>query len=317
MKNNSLSTLLITTAIFGMVATSNAQNTFPTGVGTNAGIGITSPNANLQLYSNTDYIISNRNGSTNYGKTSRVLLTTSNSGSSQTDGFEIRYSGTNATLTNQENNATIGLKTSGAVLSLQGSFNRITAGSGVISNANTFGYFNVQSTGDNGIFIRTFATGKFGMRVQVLDATTNAMEVVNAGNTSEKTFEVNGGGQVKMLVANASTNALEVLNQSNNTEKNFTVNGGGQVYARKYTTTLANIPDYVFEKEYKLMSLDSLQNYITLNNHLPNVPSAKEYEKEGVDLGEMNRILLEKVEELTLYILELNKEIEKLKTEVK
>ena len=59
------------------------------------------------------------------------------------------------------------------------------------------------------------------------------------------------------------------------------------------------------------MSLTDLKTFITTNQHLPNIPSALEYEKNGVDLGEMNRLLLEKVEELTLYLLQLE---ERLKT---
>lgn len=64
-------------------------------------------------------------------------------------------------------------------------------------------------------------------------------------------------------------------------------------------------PDYVFEEDYDLLSLESLQNYIQENKHLPEVPSAAEMEEDGIDLGVMNMLLLKKVEELTLYQLEL------------
>jgi len=66
-------------------------------------------------------------------------------------------------------------------------------------------------------------------------------------------------------------------------------------------------PDYVFEKEYKLSSLEDIKTYIDQNKHLPEVPSAKEMEKNGVLLGEMNILLLKKIEELTLYVIELKK----------
>jgi hypothetical protein len=68
-----------------------------------------------------------------------------------------------------------------------------------------------------------------------------------------------------------------------------------------------NWPDYVFASDYKLMTIDSLQSYIIQNSHLPNVPSAKEVEENGIMAGEMNGILLKKVEELTLYMIEQNK----------
>jgi len=73
----------------------------------------------------------------------------------------------------------------------------------------------------------------------------------------------------------------------------------------------ANWPDFVFEDNYQLKSLASLENYINTNNHLPGVPTAKEVQNEGVKLGEMNAILLQKVEELTLYLIEQEKIIEK------
>ena len=63
-------------------------------------------------------------------------------------------------------------------------------------------------------------------------------------------------------------------------------------------------PDYVFKKGYDLKSLEEVQNYIQEHGHLPNIPSAKEMEANGVQLGEMNMKLLEKIEELTLYTLE-------------
>lgn len=72
-------------------------------------------------------------------------------------------------------------------------------------------------------------------------------------------------------------------------------------------------PDYVFAKNYRLKSLGELEYFISQNNHLPNMPSAKEVEKSGFDVGDMNKRLLEKVEELTLYVIQLKKEIDALK----
>ncbi|HRK55440.1 MAG TPA: tail fiber protein [Cyclobacteriaceae bacterium] len=67
-------------------------------------------------------------------------------------------------------------------------------------------------------------------------------------------------------------------------------------------------PDYVFEKDYPLTSLEELKSYIDQNKHLPEVPSAKEMEETGINLKEMNLLLLKKVEELTLHLIELKKE---------
>jgi hypothetical protein len=73
-------------------------------------------------------------------------------------------------------------------------------------------------------------------------------------------------------------------------------------------------PDYVFEKDYKLAPLEHVERYLDENKHLPEIPSAKEIKEKGLDLAEMNLKLLKKVEELTLYSIKQNHEIENLKT---
>lgn len=85
-------------------------------------------------------------------------------------------------------------------------------------------------------------------------------------------------------------------------------------------------PDYVFEKyfngfsealpEYKLISLEELEAFLKMNHHLPQVPSAAQMEEDGISLKEMNLLLLQKIEELTLYTLQQQKEIDALKEKV-
>lgn len=76
-----------------------------------------------------------------------------------------------------------------------------------------------------------------------------------------------------------------------------------------------NWPDYVFEPSYNLPSLSELEQYIKTNKHLPEVPSASEVKENGLSLGEMNAILLKKVEELTLHLIELKKTDDQLKAQ--
>ncbi|MBV7531171.1 hypothetical protein [Chitinophaga sp. sic0106] len=90
----------------------------------------------------------------------------------------------------------------------------------------------------------------------------------------------------------------------------------GTVLARKVKVTASEWPDYVFAKDYSLPSLLEVEKYIGEHQHLPGVPSATEVEREKVDLGAMNEILLRKIEELTLYLIEERKEREALKAEV-
>ena len=65
--------------------------------------------------------------------------------------------------------------------------------------------------------------------------------------------------------------------------------------------------DFVFEDDYSLMSLNELDNYIKVNKHLPEIPTTQEVEENGISVGEMNAKLLQKIEELTLYVIELQK----------
>jgi hypothetical protein len=82
----------------------------------------------------------------------------------------------------------------------------------------------------------------------------------------------------------------------------------GNIHAEEVKVDLnVPAPDYVFETEYNLLSLQEVQAYIRQNKHLPEVPAAKEMEQNGVNLSEMNMLLLKKVEELTLYLLEQEK----------
>lgn len=90
----------------------------------------------------------------------------------------------------------------------------------------------------------------------------------------------------------------------------------GKIVAKEIVVTQLLWADYVFAKNYKLNNLDYLENYIKENKHLPNVPSAKEVEEKGVSLGEMSKIQMEKIEELSLYIIELNKKTEQLNLQI-
>lgn len=89
----------------------------------------------------------------------------------------------------------------------------------------------------------------------------------------------------------------------------------GSIRTKEVTVEAANWPDYVFSQDYELISLQEIERHIQEKKHLPNIPSAEEVAKNGIEVGEMNKLLLEKVEELTLHILELNRRIEALEGE--
>lgn len=112
------------------------------------------------------------------------------------------------------------------------------------------------------------------------------------------------------------TNGVTRLTIKNSTG-NVIVNEALESKKVKVTSTPGSFPDYVFKPDYSLMPIDQLANYIKENGHLPNIPKAAEVEKNGQDLGLIQQKLLEKIEELTLYMIDSNAENKKLKTENK
>ena len=146
------------------------------------------------------------------------------------------------------------------------------------------------------------------------------------------TNAVNSGNNFWTIAAyNSNTRSSERLNFYNNATGNImTITGDGNVGIGTSNPTyklsvLGNIrstevvvetgwADYVFSEKYKLPKLEEVEKFIQQNKHLPNIPSAKEVEENGLYLGDMQKRMMEKIEELTLYVIELKKEIEKIKS---
>lgn len=88
------------------------------------------------------------------------------------------------------------------------------------------------------------------------------------------------------------------------------LDNNGLLFAREIKVNLDAWPDYVFDANYSLMPLSELQKYIRENNHLPNVPGACEMEESGINVAKSNVMLMEKVEELTLYLLQMKEQLD-------
>ena len=87
----------------------------------------------------------------------------------------------------------------------------------------------------------------------------------------------------------------------------------GNIRAREIKLETSNWPDYVFGENYRQLSLEEVEDFIKANGHLPGLKSAEEYQEEGVNMMELNQMLLEKIEEMTLHLIEKDKEIKSLK----
>lgn len=150
----------------------------------------------------------------------------------------------------------------------------------------------------------------------------NALSASTAGVLTLNTNGVSSPS-IGFFINSNNRNFFTVTEQQilykNETQDLFKVDDNGYVYARKSIVTLANpFPDYVFESSYKLKPLNELEAYINKYKHLPNVPSAEEIaaNKNQVDVGDMQVKLLEKVEELHLYVIQQQQQIEKQQKEI-
>lgn len=201
---------------------------------------------------------------------------------------------TRMTIKNSTGNVGIGTTTPQATLSLgaaagkrmlvyDGGDASVQAGFGIdmSGSGRELSLFHSTSNGSDGDI-------SFGRRLESTGAYTELMRIRGDGNVG---------------IGTASPQAKLAVN--------------GDLYAKKVKVTQTGWPDYVFHKTYKLRPLSEVEQYIKKYQHLPEVPSAAKIEKDGVDLGDNQATLLKKIEELTLYIIDLNKEVNALKKEIR
>jgi hypothetical protein len=133
----------------------------------------------------------------------------------------------------------------------------------------------------------------------------------------------NGGGNETWVGAINIDQANHVgINTQNTSGYTFNVNGTAVfdgVTVKNFSGNKPNATpwaDYVFAKEFQLPSLASIEDYIKANHHLPGIPTSAEVAEKGLDLGANQARLLEKIEELTLYTIELQKQVDQLKNQI-
>ena len=252
------------------------------------GINLTDPKHHLQIHGTTNYSVSLEPedpsdpvvlSTLDYGRTGRFAITNSTTGADEKDGGLIMQNENDLRILNQ---APGNFYLSGGGVKLSFVNDRAYLGVNPSGHA-TLAKLNVYRPGENGLRVRTSTTGDYGI----------------------------------LSIAPEEESALLVAAETypENEDYNFKVTGGGTVYGRKFVTTLDPFPDYVFESDYELMGYDNLRSFIASKKHLPNMPTAEEIEENGADLGEINRVLVEKVEEMTLYILELEERLAKMEAQ--
>lgn len=193
--------------------------------------------------------------------------------------------GTSGLQFTQLNNASAAVEGNGKVLSLDAS------GNVILVNGGTGGTAGWTFTGNSGLTAGSFI------------GTTDAIPMVLKANNIEG-IRIGTNGNIGI-----GTQAIN--------DAGYKLYVEGNIRTRKVKVDQATWADYVFDKDYRLPALAEVEKYIQQHRHLPDVPSAAEVAKEGLDLGDNQAALLKKIEELTLYIIEQNRRIEKLEAGLK
>ncbi|WP_418498947.1 hypothetical protein [Flagellimonas sp.] len=185
------------------------------------------------------------------------------------------------------------------------------------------------------IFNATEAAGQFIPRIFGYHVSDDRYAIQLVGGTSETND--NGTNALVNFDARLSSGSVEirplfVWTSFNDKKMTMLANGNlgigttspdaklavnGNIHAKEVKVDLVGWPDYVFKKGYNLPTLEEVEMHIKERGHLINIPSAKEVEENGIELGEMNKLLLEKIEELILYTLQQQRELEEHKEENK
>ena len=154
-----------------------------------------------------------------------------------------------------------------------------------------------------------------GLQISNSDRTRNSILAHGQGG-----LEVRNGNGVPMMSFDNGSRKVGIGTTTPQNE--LSVNG--TIWAKEIRCSLTDGADWVFEDDYELLKLEEVEAFIKENKHLPEVPSAEEFRQNDLNVAEMDNKLLQKIEELTLYLIEQNKqnqsqqaEIEELKKEIK
>lgn len=160
--------------------------------------------------------------------------------------------------------------------------------------------------------------------VQALHISGGSIRIDNAAKTNAAGISVTsiqGSPYAELNLFGGAGTGLFVRNDGNvgigttNPIEKLSVNGN--IRTKKVIVTQTSWSDYVFDSSYHFKTLDEVEVFIKQNKHLPDIPSVKEVAENGIDLGDSQALLLKKIEELTLYIIEVNKKNRELQTELK
>lgn len=174
----------------------------------------------------------------------------------------------------------------------------------VTSGPNNMAVFQTTSSGNSWISVQNGTTwANFGI------GATLAHPYLWSATGS---FFIGGDGPNPTLFVSGMVSGNVGIGTTDTKGYRLAVNGSA-IFTSAFVKAYSNWPDYVFTRDYRLLPLDSVSRYIEANHHLPDIPSADSVATSGLNLGEGQALLLKKIEELTLYLIEQKKELEALK----
>ncbi len=256
----------------------------------NVGIGLSTPTYQLDLY----HTSSQSSGQNSAGNVLNIQT-------AATSGNNISF-GAKAKMTNSSGDVALGISLVGSsehngagnVVNMRGvQGSGWISGSGTVTNMTAF-YASLSVTGAGS------ATNGYGLYINDFPSGVTNKWGVYVNDANAKNYFAGSLG----------------IGTTNNNGYKLAVNGSA-IFTEAKVKLYANWPDYVFDDNYSLLPLNELEKYIKINKHLPTIPSANSIkEAGGFELGDMSIRLLQKIEELTLYILELKKENDQIKQEI-
>jgi hypothetical protein len=174
-----------------------------------------------------------------------------------------------------------------------------------------YNYYGLNAARNAGIFTFDGDGANNGGSIISSDAAGNLnfITIPTSGGASQTKTDAQVAASRKMVVRSDGKVGIGEPPSYPGTYNLYVTNGILTEKVKVAVKTSANWSDYVFASDYKLKSIDEVDTFIKKNKHLPNIPSADEVVKEGIDMATMDAKLLEKIEELTLYIIQLEKRI--------
>lgn len=304
--------ILFALGMLCLISVCTAQNTFPTNG--NVGIGLTNPTDKFQIEGNQFSI---RNATTNNGIIFNVkafanpaILPTNGIGTMDKSLLLAPYGG----------NVGIGLYNPTSKLDVFGNITSFNAAFGQTnSNTSKKNYANFSSNNHGTVLMSSnlFFSDNDDQQIANTHPSMAGASIVIPGNGQNHQggilFYTNTPGSV--TEGQAFTGSLSMVIKANGDvdigtgmpREKFSVNG--KIRTQEIKVEAMNWHDYVFENDYKIGTLEELESYLKANKHLPDMPSAKDIETNGLELGEVVKMQQKKIEELTLHLIEKDRQV--------